>query len=545
MKIYTSIVNKISYSNNNCNQNKKAAIDTGISSKNYQSFPLLSPNYFLSFKGGASSSLNQTMANFYEAEILEDRTIVPKKVRKAADFVIAGGNPNNLKLVDLHKHVYEDILYCETLDEVKSKYSEFKDVLSANEVDARSDSFISDVKNGKCEIFSPDEDLSLQLLKLYWGEAYSLNDLKNHVNGQRQLAPIMVKLNIPRVHRQYGQMLKLSDPEYNERFIETLKLKQMERFEKNNGHIYIPRGVVTPEQRVKICEALIEYYAKNPGRIYLQSMRLHEFYKNNPEAAKFLNEVIFDAWRLGSSKSVKSSMVKYFDSQRSKGGKNSKLTAPSDKELADVKNLGSQKRLIMQDFWDATPAARKQFGTSLKCSLSRIKKIQAAARDVFVIDNSLPAYPKKMADMMKDWVEKKGYDPDSLILTISISNGDVNKNVMNKSMGARLVTEYFDKNPLMSDIYADSLSYAISELKQYLTMQKTKSGDIAVRKIESAARGRSYMYTNELVSLYLDLVQFLIKSHNIDGITKLVSVFDRSYDDVIKMRKKSGYPVPN
>ena len=493
--------------------------------------------FYLSFKGGNSLNLAQTMRNMYEAEILNDEKVVPDRIKKAANFVVEAGNPNKLTLVDVHKHVYEDLLYCETLDEVKEKYPEFSDVLSMNDVESRSDSFISDVKNGKCEIFSPDEDLSLQLLKLYWGEAYSLNDLKNYASGQRQLAPVLVKLNIPRVHRQYGQILKLSDPQYNERFVETLRLKQTERFEKNNGHIYIPRGVVSSEECLKICESLIGYYAKNPSRIYLQSMRVKEFYKNNPQAASFLKEVLFDAWRLGSSKNVKTSMSNYFVKNQT--------TPPSEKELADVNNLGAQKRLILQDFWDNTPDARKHFSKSLISALKRLKKIKLAEKEALVIDNSLPAYPKKIADKIREWVEKKGYDPDSLILSMSVSTGEVNQNILNKSMGARLVTEYFNKNPLMSDIYADSLSYAISELKQYLTYNKSQSGDMAIRKIENVARGKTYLYTNELVSLYLDLINFLIKTNNIDGTAKLVSVLENCYDDIIQNRKRDGLPVPN
>lgn len=535
MKISTNIINKNQYYT--VSKKRENASNCNASKNEYNQIPSFSSNYYLSFKGGDSLNLGQTMRNFYEAEILNDEQIVPNRIKKAANFVIEAGNPKKLTLVDIHKHVYEDILYCDSLDEVKEKYPEFKDVLSMDEVETRSDSFISDVKNGKCKIFTPDEDLSLQLLKLYWAEAYSLNDLKNYANGQRQLAPVLVKLNIPRVHRQYGQILKLSEPEYNERFVETLKLKQMENFEKNNGHIYIPRGVVSAEEGMKICEALIDYYAENPGRIYLQSTRLKEFYKNNHEAASFLKEVLYDAWRLGSSKNVKSSMQNYFRAKH--------FVPPSEKELADVKNLGSKKRLILQDFWDNTPTARKHFGKSLKSALNRLIKIKRAQKETLVLDNALPAYPKKISDKIKQWVELSGYDPDIVVLNLSLSLSEANQKLMNKSMGARLVSEYFNKNPLMSDVYADSLSYAISELKQYLAYNRTQNGDAAIRKIENAARGKTFMYTNELISLYLDLINFFIKTNNITGTAKLVSAFENSYDKVILMRQQSGLPIPD
>ena len=538
MIIYPSIVNVVKNKNETSVRRKESDNFVVQSKLSNVTTPFLSSNYYLSFKGGDSLNLLQTMNNFYEAEALNDKKIVPDRVKEAAQFVVEAGNPQELTLIDVHKYVYSDLLHAETLDEVAEKFPEFSDVKSMHDVDSRTDSLISDVKAGKCEIFSQEEDLALQLLKLYWAEGYSLNDLEKYTNGKKNMGYIMKKLNIPRVDKHYGIVLKLSDKEYNERFAETLKLKSVERYESNSGHIYIPRGPLSREQKDKISKSLADYYVKNPERVYLQSLRQREFYKNNPDMASLFREVLFDAWRLGSSKPVKAAMSKFFTDK--------KFALPSDKSLSDVNGLGAKKRLLMQEFWDKNPDAKKQFSRSMQSAWSRVHKIRKAKEDCMVIDNSfLPAYPKKIAESMKNWVVKRGYDEDSIIVTLSVTVGDFNQNLANKSMGAKLVTEYFEKNPIMSDIYADSLIYSLGELRQYLSLQRSTSGDIAIKKIENAVKGKSFMSVNELVCLYLDVIRFLLSSENVEALTKLVHVLENCYDEVILMRKKYGYPVPN
>lgn len=537
MKIYQSIVNSIKLNNAINSKNEKNLNNCQNNYSNNLSTPRLSSNYYLSFKGGNSLNLEQTMLNFQEAEITNGKSIVPERIREATNYVMEAGNPNNLTLIDIHKEVYENILHAETLDEVKQKYPEFKDVYSVNDIDARRDSLIADVKAGRCEIFSPDEDLALQLIKLYWAEAYSLSDLEKYANGKKNMGYIMKKLNIPRFDPHYGLVLKLSDKEYNDRFAETLKLKLAERQEKVTGHVYIPRGNLSIEQKEKISQSLIEYYANNPDRIYLQSIRQREFYKNNPEMAELFKQVLFDAWRLGSSKPVREAMKNHF--------KKNRTLAPTEKELSNIKQLGAKNRLLMQEFWDKNPQAKKQFSRSLKSAWTRSKKIIEAKSTTIACDNALPAYPKKLADNIKAWAIQKGYDPNTLILNLSLTLNETNQNILNKSMGAKLVSEYFYNNELMSNIYADSLSYALGELKGYLITHKSTSGDAVIRKIENTAKGRTYLHTNELVSLYIDVVQVLLRAGNTDGLAKLVYVLENCYDDIISLRKASGQPIPN
>ena len=566
MKIYPSLVSTIKINNNQTLAHKQKQDMGVVSEVNYQSVPFLGSGYYVGFKGNQNASLNleQTMDRLYEAEALKGEKIIPERIREATDFVLEGGNPNKLALIDVHKQIYEDVLYSDSLDEVKKKYPEFDDVISINDIEKRKKSFISDIKSGENKLFSPDEDFALQLLKLYWAEAYSISDIEKYIDAKTNAYELLKDLNIPRRHPHYALRLKLSDSEYNERFIETLKLRHAQRIEKETGGVYIPRGALSSETKMKISEGLLEYYSKNPERIYLQSARQREFFSNNPEIAGLFREVLFDAWRLSSSKPVKASMKSFYEKKRFEQrkqqqaaerfsklrGQNNMLriqkeiVIPTDKELSDVKRLGSTQRNLMQEFWDNNPDAKRLFGRSLQCAWNRVKKVKAAESNLLVLENGLPAYPKKLADRMRAWTIAKGYDADSIKLNMCISVGNFNKGIANKSMGAKLVTEYFAENPMMSDIYADSLAYALGELKQYLVSHRSNGGDATIQKIETAAKGRTFLYLNELSCLYLDVVQLLIKNGNVDALTKLIISLEASYDEVIKWRKSSGMELP-
>ena len=537
MKIYLNLLNTYKNNRNFRPVEDRQSQKQASKSIEYMDYPFWGKNFYLSFKGKNHFDLNETMQDLYNSKRNELKKVVPDRVKEAADYVLEAGNPKKLALIDVHRHVYEPITFADSLDEVKEMYPEFNSVKSAYEINVRDDSFIADVLAGKCEVFSPDEDLSLQLLKLYWGNGYSLEDLEKYSNGNKNLAYAMRKLGIPCVDQYYGQRLKYSDSQYMSRLIETIKLKQIERYQKNalNG-VYIPRGPMSEEQKMKISESLIEYYSKNPETIYAPTKRQQEFYKKNSAASKLFTEVLFDAWRLGSSKPVKLALHNFFKS------KNTQLV--SERELSNVNKLGAKNRLLMLEFWEKNPDARKQFSRSMQSAWKRVKKIKAASQEVLVYENSLPAFPKKIAEAMKEWVAKNGYDPSCITLTLANVSNDFNQNILNKSMGAKLVTEYFDKNPLMADIYADSFAYALAELRMYLGSHRTASGDMAIRKID-AARNKTFLTVNEFVCLYLDVIQFLIKSDNVDGVVKLVNTFENCYDDVLKRRKECNLQVPN
>lgn len=566
MKIYPGIVTSLKFNNNL----PKSKAETNIYNDRvgeYKSVPFLGSQYYMSFKGGEDLSLDETMQILYDAEARKNEEIIPQRVRKAVEYVVETGNPDDLALIDVHKNVYDDILFSESLDEVRTAFPEFGDVKSINEIGKRKGTFVEQIKSGENELFSPDEDFSLQLLKLYWANAYSLSDIEKYIDAKTDIHHVLSDLNIPRRHPHYAWRLKLSDSEYKERFTETLRLRQAQRYEKVTGGVYIPRGKLTDEQKKKISEGLINYYAKNPERVYLQPERHREFFKNNPECASFFSEVLFDAWRLSSSRPVKNSMKKFFEVKRrarereeaqakrleklsgkKKIKENKKVKNEydlTDRDLADVNNLRPKQRVLLQEFWDTHPDERRLFGRSLTCAWARVHKIKESESRAMSLDDGCPAYPKKLADKMKEWTISKGYSPDSIRLNMLLTMGGFDQSLANKSMGGRLVTQYFQENPMMADIYTESLLYAIGELRQYISSHKTQVTDSAIQRIDHTVKGKTCVYLNEAICLYLDLIQLLIKNKSVDELVKLFVSLEKSYDVVINWRKQSGLPVPS
>ena len=179
-----------------------------------------------SFCGGYSLNLAETIENL-DKLATKYPDIYPKNVREWAGMILEEGNKAKDTLISVHKKLYANVKECFSLEELKTKFPEFKDVKPASEVDAKEGSLLDEILKGQNEIFNNEEDLSLQLIKLYWGEGFSLNDLKAYAGG-RDLNGIMNKLNIPKVNRNYGHVLKFSDPEYNERLTKQMTQKRRE-----------------------------------------------------------------------------------------------------------------------------------------------------------------------------------------------------------------------------------------------------------------------------------------------------------------------------
>ena len=175
-------------------------------------------------------------------------------------IILEEGNKTKETLISVHKKFYESLKDCFTLDEAKKKFPEFKDVIPAENVKVHEGSFIDDFQKGKLEYFDNDEDLSLQLLKLYWGEGFSINDLRRYSDG-KNLSHTLNKLNIPTVDRTYGQLLKLSDPEYNERLTKEMTAKRLaapdRKAQASSGEPgYLKRGPLSAEHTKHISDGV-------------------------------------------------------------------------------------------------------------------------------------------------------------------------------------------------------------------------------------------------------------------------------------------------
>ena len=139
--------------------NKK--IQQSAKKQNIQQLPQIKNiNYFPCFLGGYSLDLSKVAENLSEEKF-------PPDIFELTQKTLKNGNAKNKTLYDIHFEKYKGVLDCYSLDELKEKYPEFKDVISVYDIETKENSFIDDFLKGKSEVFSDSEDLTLQLIKLY------------------------------------------------------------------------------------------------------------------------------------------------------------------------------------------------------------------------------------------------------------------------------------------------------------------------------------------------------------------------------------------
>lgn len=309
-----------------------------------------------SFCGGYSLNLAETIENL-DKLATKYPDIYPKNVREWAGMILEEGNKAKDTLISVHKKLYANVKECFSLEELKTKFPEFKDVKPASEVDAKEGSLLDEILKGQNEIFNNEEDLSLQLIKLYWGEGFSLNDLKAYAGG-RDLNGIMNKLNIPKVNRNYGHVLKFSDPEYNERLTKQMTQKRREtmdiKAQQQDGEpVYIKRGPLSPEHRQHISEGLIKYYQENPERIFAMSERQKKFYEDNPEQAQMFRRVMQRAWNIFGAERIKQALSKFLKKERNQN--------ISELTLEEPHKMTKEQSALMKKFWGVNEWAKNNF----------------------------------------------------------------------------------------------------------------------------------------------------------------------------------------
>lgn len=367
-----------------------------------QKLPMPSTKQYLAFTGGYSLNLADTITNLDKlAQKYPD--IYPKNVREWAGMILEEGNKQKDTLISIHKKLYENIKDCFNLKELKERFPEFKDVKSATELDAREGSLLDDLRKGKLEYFNNEEDLSLQIIKLYWGEGFSLNDLKAYTNG-KDMNNLMERLNIPKVNRHYGHILKFSDPEYNERLTKQMVQKRMEALDikaqkADNEPVYIKRGPLSAEHRKHISEGLKKYYQENPERIFSMSERQKQFYQDNPEEADLLHRVMVKAWNIFGADRIKQAMSKFM---QGKGFKDFNV-----EDLDSPFQLSKEKSKVMKQFWANNEWAKKSLSKNMEFAWKKVKEEQEM---FYVVDLT----PNLFKQRFFAWAEKRGIDTENL-----------------------------------------------------------------------------------------------------------------------------------
>ena len=383
--------------------NKRCAVETKRSLQNQSNIstekqlaPLPNTKQYLAFRGGYSLNLAETIQNL-DKLALKNSSIYPKNIREWAGMILEGGNSTKQTLIDIHKRYYMSLKECKTLAEAKDKFKEFGDVLSDKDVTFTKNSFGNNVKQGLLEAFDKDEDLSLQLLKLYYGEGFSLNDLKVYA-GDTDLFHTMKKLQIPTVSRDYGHVLKFSDPEYNERLTREMTYRRRlaldAKAQEIGEPVHIPRGPLSKEHREHISEGLRKFYANNPERIFDMSEKQKMFYQDNPEKAEEFSRVMKRAWSIFGADRIKTAMSKFMKANKIKDFN------PDINPIDIPKEQGK----ILRRFWATNEWARKSFSKNMEFAWKKIKE----ENEVFFTVQSVPTQTIK-------FVEKKaGLAPGTL-----------------------------------------------------------------------------------------------------------------------------------
>ena len=480
----------------------------------YQSDSLMyNPKNYISF-AGYSTNLKQSIEELAQAEALNNKKHLPERVKALALTQIKNGNPEDLTLIDIHKQAYSDIMLAENIDDVKEKFPEFNNVKSIYELDfePQKGSFLREVIDGQNKYFDNAEDLSLQLLKLYWGEGYSLSALADYTKiEQGKLYSAMRNLNIPRVSTLYGSILKRSDKDFSARLAETFALKYAQRFEQMHGHIHIPVGPLSQEHKQKISQSLINYYIENPDRAYLQTSRVRDFYNKNIYASEIFTTVLKEAWNLSSSNQVKKELQAFF---KAKAGQ--KL---SDEQLVQTESLKSSYRLLMQEFWQTHPKAKKDFSRSMKSAWVHInKRLEAEKNAEF---SSVSLFPKQIAAAARAHFVNTGRPVEDCILCLVAPHGGNAYTAPIK--GSKTLYNFLLKNPEFDKLLATSLMSTFMHTKDLIKNSKEpllKDIRNEIFSIEQQACGAG-ISTNFALNYYLSMCRRLAKSDKTDLLYKI------------------------
>ncbi len=542
-------INKISFINiqprftqNNQLKNTPPS-DSGIENTRSQ---LPTTAQYLAFTGGYSLDLSSTIKHLDKlAEKKSD--VYPPQIREWAGIILEEGNKTKETLISIHKKFYENLKDCFTLEEAKEKFPEFKDVIPADSVKAHEGSFIDDFQKGKLEYFDTDEDLSLQLLKLYWGEGFSLNDLRKYSDG-KSLSHTLNKLNIPTVDRTYGHVLKLSDPEYNERLTKQMTEKRLatmdRKAQENDGEpVFIKRGPLSEEHKKHISEGLLRYYQQNPEAIYNLSERQRKFYEENPDRAKILSRVATKAWHIFGADKIKAAMSAFMKRHNVKTFDSAKLETPL--------SLTKEESSAMKKFWAENEWARKSFSKNMTYAWKKIKEEQSIIYEMRVA-------PEGFIKRFINWAQKRGIPlQESDFISRFDPNGD--RSYKNPLLD-KYTREFVDSLPGGSTMMANSYFLALLNVNREISKMDLSKLDketaATCKTIQQVIKASLFEHpdlplsqnnfrvleANEVQGIFGLLRSRCLEIHN----PKLAKIFERHMDkayDYIAKNWKPGSPI--
>lgn len=420
----------------------------------------ITPSYahYISFMGGSSLDLKQSVENLDKISDSKGEKFPPDIYQDAIE-VIRAGNPQNQTLVDIHKGKYSLLEDCYDLDDARALFDEFSDVLSDAQVDYKDDSFIGRVKAGEYENFSKDEDLAFQLLKLYWAQGFSLNDLKDYTGVNLHYA--LKKFNIPLMDRDYAHVLKFSDKEYNERLTSQMAQKRMEardrQAQKQEGEpVYIPRGPLSEVHKKHISDGLIKYYAEHPQKSSEMSERQKKYFEDNPEQKELLRKAMLFAWNdTQEGRSIKKHLVKFF--------RKNKVNYSDDILLLNLSQMSKSQQEIFADFWKKNRWAGEIFSKAVSKGWEQVKnsKVSRIGDEDNIHQYKVSITPKKYVYDVADWCKRTGVDTKGINFD-KVASFDVD--FATTQIFESLNNSYIEANPTAPDLMTSSLGGALMSI---------------------------------------------------------------------------------
>ncbi len=485
---------------------------------------------YLAFTGGYSLDLAQTVKQL--DKLAEKNTsLYPPNIREWAGMILEEGNKAKETLIGIHKEYFAKLKDCFTLDEIKAKFPEFKDVISSEDVNTKSGSIIDKFRKGELEYFDNDEDLSVQLIKLYWGEGFSTNDLKRYADGQ-DLYHTMKKLNIPLASRDYGHILKFSDPQYNERLTREMTEKRLAALDRKaqieqKEPVYIKRGPLSAEHRNRISESLKKYYKEHPEKIYAMSERQKEFYRQNPEKSEELTRVLKKAWNIFGADRIKAALSQFL---KSLNIESFNLEAPQ--------NLSKKQSAVMDAFWGRNEWARKSFSKNMQYAWKKVKE----ENETFLTVRSVPTRLTRFIE------EKAGMKPGTLN-NDTVFNPYTFKSSIDENADkiCRKYTDIKGINNVMADTYQTAVMLILGGLKEMKPLPKnTKTynefldfASMIVLK-NTDKNGYKVQYTEEAQQDFINLAVFAAKSRCEEFINIVNKALDDGFELSLEVHNKAN-----
>lgn len=533
-------INPIGFNYGVNSQNIKNKVQkNNIEQNKIENLPSVSASYMLAFTGGKSLNLEQTVKQ------IEQFGSFPPDIKEEAEQIIKEGNPDNKTLIDVHKEKYEGLNYLDNLDDIKELYPEFEGVLPDSAVEIREGSFMDDVKKGKIPYFDKNQDVAVQLLQMYWGEGFSLNDLKTQFAG-KSINSVFEKLNIPKTDRTYGYYLKFSDKEYNERFTskmsERLKGQHREKIIRKDG-VYIPRGPLTPEHKANISKGLIKHYTEHPEKALEMSERQKRFYEEHPEEKIKFSEVMHRAWGKREAAPIKKALSRF-------------LKRPlTDEELSNIFAQDKETKAKMQAFWDKNKWAKDKFSNLMKKSWARQKELDEMGLiyEPFYTANLIPKkMQEKIGRIMVPNNKNFANIPTSLIPDLRELTDNPNLitpagSIEMKETG-KIIDDYFDANPNEQDVLADTLDMGFAIAIKELAEEKVKNMDkypafaeMTVYWQDTAVqKWKQHTPTgiDELTKIYSTLMNICVANNDLASAKKIDKSIESAYDLVINKNPK-------